>query len=64
MADSKTDTGKTYTGKTYTGGCHCGQVRFECTTDMAVVGCADFAGWKVIQVRTQMDAADEVEAGA
>ena len=24
-------------GKTYTGGCHCGQVRFECTTDMAMV---------------------------
>ena len=23
--------------KTYTGGCHCGQVRFECTTDMAFV---------------------------
>ena len=23
--------------KTYTGGCHCGQVRFECTTDMAMV---------------------------
>ncbi|MFB9265724.1 GFA family protein [Bradyrhizobium erythrophlei] len=23
--------------KVYTGGCHCGQVRFECTTDMAVV---------------------------
>ena len=23
--------------KTYTGGCHCGQVRFECTSDLAVV---------------------------
>ena len=23
--------------KTYTGGCHCGQIRFECTTDMAMV---------------------------
>ena len=23
--------------KTYTGGCHCGQVRFECTTDLAMV---------------------------
>ncbi len=23
--------------KTYTGGCHCGLVRFECTTDMAMV---------------------------
>jgi hypothetical protein len=23
--------------RTYTGGCHCGQVRFECTTDMAMV---------------------------
>ena len=23
--------------KTYTGGCHCGMVRFECTTDLAVV---------------------------
>src|ERR1700722_4475617 len=23
--------------KTYTGGCHCGMVRFECTTDMAMV---------------------------
>ena len=23
--------------KIYTGGCHCGQVRFECTTDMAMV---------------------------
>src|SRR5512140_526251 len=23
--------------KTYTGGCHCGMVRFECTTDLAMV---------------------------
>jgi hypothetical protein len=23
--------------RTYTGGCHCGQVRFECTTDLAMV---------------------------
>src|ERR1700751_693219 len=23
--------------KTFTGGCHCGQVRFECTTDLAMV---------------------------
>jgi hypothetical protein len=23
--------------KTYTGGCHCGQVRFECTSDLAMV---------------------------
>jgi hypothetical protein len=23
--------------KTYTGGCHCGQVRYECTTDLAMV---------------------------
>jgi hypothetical protein len=23
--------------KTFTGGCHCGQVRFECTTDLATV---------------------------
>ena len=23
--------------KTYTGGCHCGQVRFECTTDLSMV---------------------------
>jgi hypothetical protein len=23
--------------RTYTGGCHCGQVRFECTTDLAIV---------------------------
>ena len=23
--------------RTFTGGCHCGQVRFECTTDLAVV---------------------------
>src|ERR1700692_2547997 len=23
--------------RTYTGGCHCGMVRFECTTDMAMV---------------------------
>jgi len=23
--------------KTYTGGCHCGMVRFECTTDLALV---------------------------
>ena len=23
--------------KTYTGGCHCGLVRFECTTDLALV---------------------------
>ena len=23
--------------KIYTGGCHCGQVRFECTTDLAMV---------------------------
>jgi hypothetical protein len=23
--------------KTLTGGCHCGQVRFECTTDLAMV---------------------------
>jgi hypothetical protein len=23
--------------KVYTGGCHCGQVRFECTSDMAMV---------------------------
>ena len=23
--------------KTYTGGCHCGMVRFECTSDLAVV---------------------------
>src|SRR6266849_1285739 len=23
--------------KTYTGGCHCGLVRFECTTDLAMV---------------------------
>lgn len=23
--------------KTYTGGCHCGEVRFECTTDLAMV---------------------------
>src|ERR1700726_720909 len=23
--------------KTFTGGCHCGMVRFECTTDMAMV---------------------------
>ncbi len=23
--------------KTYTGGCHCGQIRFECTTDLAMV---------------------------
>jgi hypothetical protein len=23
--------------RTFTGGCHCGQVRFECTTDLAMV---------------------------
>jgi hypothetical protein len=23
--------------RTYTGGCHCGMVRFECTTDLAMV---------------------------
>jgi hypothetical protein len=23
--------------KTFTGGCHCGQVRFECTSDLAMV---------------------------
>lgn len=23
--------------RTYTGGCHCGQVRFECTTDLGMV---------------------------
>jgi hypothetical protein len=23
--------------KTYTGGCHCGLVRFECTSDLAMV---------------------------
>lgn len=23
--------------KTFTGGCHCGQVRYECTTDLAMV---------------------------
>ncbi len=23
--------------KTYTGGCHCGMVRLQCTTDLAVV---------------------------
>jgi hypothetical protein len=23
--------------RTFTGGCHCGQVRFECTTDLAAV---------------------------
>ena len=23
--------------KTYTGGCHCGQVRFECTSDLSMV---------------------------
>ncbi|MBR1219808.1 GFA family protein [Bradyrhizobium sp. U87765 SZCCT0131] len=23
--------------RTFTGGCHCGQVRFECTTDLATV---------------------------
>ena len=23
--------------KTYTGGCHCGMVRFECTSDLAMV---------------------------
>lgn len=25
------------TAKTYTGGCHCGQIRFECTSDLAMV---------------------------
>lgn len=25
------------TPKTLTGGCHCGQIRFECTTDLAMV---------------------------
>jgi hypothetical protein len=30
-------TTRTACSKTYTGGCHCGQVRFECTTDLAVV---------------------------
>jgi hypothetical protein len=23
--------------KTYTGGCHCGMVRFKCTSDLAMV---------------------------
>jgi hypothetical protein len=30
--------------RTFTGGCHCGLVRYECTTDLAVVtACASAA---------------------
>jgi hypothetical protein len=32
------------------------------TTGMAVTECSDFVGWKVIQVRTQLDAAEAGES--
>src|SRR5260370_38591440 len=31
--------------RTYTGGCHCGMVRFECTTDLAVVTACNCSIW-------------------
>src|ERR1700738_4792284 len=36
-AESDPRSGPMPDSRTYTGGCHCGMVRFECTTDLAVV---------------------------
>ena len=41
--------------KTFTGGCHCGQVRFECTSDLAMVTAKSHASFAARNAESFMD---------